>query len=86
MKAALTHVIPAMTLAGIVAGGAAWLAGLHDAAGLAWAATTVLALLPLAGRVISDLCHRRLGVDIIALLAMAGPWPWASTSRGRGSR
>ena len=76
VKAALTRIIPAiipaLTLAGIVAGGVAWAAGLHDRAGLAWAATTVLALLPLAGSVMADLFRRRLGVDIIALLAMAG--------------
>ena len=60
VKAALTRIIPALTLAGIVAGG------------VAWAATTVLALLPLAGSVMADLFRRRLGVDIIALLAMAG--------------
>jgi hypothetical protein len=49
MKATLARIIPATTLAGIVAGGVAWLAGWRDPAGLAWGATTGIALLLLAG-------------------------------------
>jgi len=61
-----------LVLAGIAAGGMLFVAGRGELAGGVWAATTVLALLPLLWRVIVDLRHGKLGVDLIALLAMAG--------------
>ncbi|MFL6200870.1 MAG: heavy metal translocating P-type ATPase [Thermoanaerobaculia bacterium] len=67
-----TRVLVSITLTGIVAGGVAWLLG---AAGLAeglWAVTTAAMLVPLAWTVISDLRRGEMGVDVIALLAMAG--------------
>lgn len=59
-------------LVALLAGGLAWAAGFPAAAALIWAVTTAGALLPLAGSVIADLRRGRFGVDIIALLAMAG--------------
>jgi heavy metal translocating P-type ATPase len=59
-------------LAAVVAGAILWLAGVHGAADIAWAAAVVLALIPLSISVARDLLHRETGVDLIALLAMAG--------------
>ena len=70
MKAALKRIIPAMALAGIVAGGVAWLAGMRNPVGLAWGVTTGIALLMLVGRVMSD-C----GAAVWALTS-APFWPW----------
>jgi heavy metal translocating P-type ATPase len=50
----------------------AWLAGAGRTASVLWAITTVLCLVPLARDVAQDLRHGRTGVDVIALLAMAG--------------
>jgi cation transport ATPase len=61
-----------IVLAAVVAGGVLWLVGLHWAADIAWAAAVVLALIPLTISVARDLLHRETGVDLIALLAMAG--------------
>src|ERR1700687_574678 len=61
-----------LVLAGVLGGGALWVLGAHDAAGIAWAAAVVLALIPLGISVAKDLLHRETGVDLIALLAMAG--------------
>jgi heavy metal translocating P-type ATPase len=63
---------PILTAAGLVAGLVAWALGYPGIAAAAWAATTALALLPLGYGVISGLLRRRAGVDVIALLAMAG--------------
>jgi len=62
----------ATTLAGIVAGGAAWLAGRPDIAHSAWAAGTVIALLPLTLSVLRTLAAGHAGVHIIALQALGG--------------
>ncbi len=67
-----TLAILTLAVAGIVAGGAGWLAGFPRAAHLAWAATTIVCLLPLAFLVVRDLARGKLGVDVIAVLAMAG--------------
>ncbi len=61
-----------MTLLGICAGTAAWAANLPQFARLVWAAGTLFALLPLTYSVIRALAAGKAGVDIIALLAMAG--------------
>lgn len=60
------------TLAASLGGGVAWLAGAHGAAQLAWAAAILVALVPLTVSVARDLLHGKTGVDVIALLAMAG--------------
>jgi len=62
----------ALTILGLVSGGAAWLAGRHHLADHLWQATIVLVLLPLAIDIAASLRRRELGVDAIALLAMAG--------------
>jgi heavy metal translocating P-type ATPase len=61
----------AITLAGLVAGGALYLAGLHEAGDIAWALATSAALIPLAIATARTLLRGRIGVDIIAILAMA---------------
>jgi cation transport ATPase len=65
-------VVLGLALLGVLAGGAAWLAGAAATAGLLWAATTVVCLLPLAFKVVGDLLRGYRGVDLIAVLAMAG--------------
>jgi cation transport ATPase len=62
----------ALTILGLVSGGAAWLAGRTHLADHLWQATIVLVLLPLAIDIAASLRRRELGVDAIALLAMAG--------------
>jgi heavy metal translocating P-type ATPase len=62
----------ALAVVGLAVGGVLWVAGEHDAAEVAWAATTIVGILPLAYSVTIDLLHRQTGVDVIALLAMAG--------------
>lgn len=62
----------AITGTGIAAGGVAWLLGAAGVAEMLWALTTAAMLLPLAWTVISDLRRGEMGVDVIALLAMAG--------------
>ncbi|HTQ53731.1 MAG TPA: heavy metal translocating P-type ATPase [Bryobacteraceae bacterium] len=64
--------LPALTLAGLAAGAAAWLAHMPRVADLIWAASTAAALLPLAYAVVRTLLSGRAGVDVIALLAMGG--------------
>jgi len=64
--------LAALTLGGLLAGGAAWLAGAGGAAAAAWALTTAAMLVPLALGVAKRLLRREVGVDLIALLAMAG--------------
>jgi heavy metal translocating P-type ATPase len=59
-------------LACAVAGGVLWLADRPAEADIAWAAGVVIALVPLTIEVGRDLLHGKTGVDIIALLAMAG--------------
>jgi heavy metal translocating P-type ATPase len=61
-----------LTLAGLVAGGVARLAGAPAAARAVWALTTAVMLVPLSVGVAKSLLRRKLGVDVIALLAMAG--------------
>jgi len=61
-----------LSLIGITAGGVLWSAGEHDAANIAWALTTVAGLVPIAWEVLWGIWRREAGVDLIALLAMAG--------------
>jgi cation transport ATPase len=66
------EIVLALAVLGISVGLALWLLGLPAAAGVAWGATTVIALLPLTWSIARDLRHGEFGVDLIALLAMAG--------------
>ncbi|MCZ2849792.1 heavy metal translocating P-type ATPase [Modestobacter sp. VKM Ac-2978] len=61
-----------VTLALLAAGGLAWASGLGRWDDALWAIATLVAVLPSAGWVIADLIRRRLGVDLIALLALVG--------------
>jgi heavy metal translocating P-type ATPase len=61
-----------VTVLGLCAGAVGWLAGRPDIAHIAWATATAVALLPLTYTVVRALAAGRAGVDIIALLAMAG--------------
>jgi len=56
----------------MLVGAVAWLGGAHRLADGAWALATVVALVPLTITVGKELLHRKTGVDLIALLAMAG--------------
>jgi cation transport ATPase len=58
--------------AGTVFGGVAYAAGAKDVADAAWVVTSLLGLLPLSLYVARDLLRREPGVDLIALLAIAG--------------
>ncbi len=62
-----------LSLLGIVIGAfLRWGADEPDAANLVWGITTAIGLVPIAGEVLSGIVHRRPGVDLIAVLAMAG--------------
>ncbi|MBO0830533.1 MAG: heavy metal translocating P-type ATPase [Actinobacteria bacterium] len=62
----------AVTVAGLTVGGGLFLAGAHSAAHRAWLATTVCGLGYAFFTVVDSLRRRRAGVDLIALLALAG--------------
>jgi len=68
----INRLVLALTLSGIIAGFAAYLLGRPEIADGAWAAATVIALIPLTFVVARSLYSGKLGVDIIALIAMAG--------------
>ncbi len=68
----LSRVWLATAVVGILAGGVLWLMDLPDAANVAWAVTTVIALASLLRDVIEGIMRRTAGVDVIALLAMGG--------------
>ena len=62
----------AASVVGILTGTGLRIAGDPDAANLAWALTTAVGILPLGWETVRGLIHREAGVDLIALLAMAG--------------
>ena len=68
----MSRSVALLALAGILGGGAAAFAGLAEAAAWIWGVTTAVALAPLLWSVLADLRRGKLGVDLIALLAMAG--------------
>jgi heavy metal translocating P-type ATPase len=61
-----------LALAGVGGGAVLWIARAAGAAHLVWTATTVVAFMPLVVRVSKSLLRREPGVDLIAVLAMAG--------------
>jgi heavy metal translocating P-type ATPase len=71
-EADLTRWWLAVSVVGIVAGTALRIAGSPEAANVAWGLTTAIGILPLGWETIRGLIHREAGVDLIALLAMAG--------------
>jgi heavy metal translocating P-type ATPase len=62
----------AVTTAGLVAGGVAWLAGAGGAADAAWLATAACGLAYAFWVAAAGIAHGRLSVDVIAFLALAG--------------
>ena len=62
----------ATTVALLVAGGVAWVAGSSGWADALWAAATVAAVVPAVGWVVAAVLRRTLGVDLIAVLALLG--------------
>lgn len=62
----------AASLAGIAIGGALWFADAEDAAESAWAVTTAVGIVPIGVEVVVGIIRRKAGVDLIAVLAMAG--------------
>lgn len=65
-------VLLALTAAALIAGGIAWLAGARTPAGGFWAAGTVMAIVPATVWMVDALRRGRAGVDLIAVLALAG--------------
>lgn len=65
------RLIAATTLTGLVVGGLLHLAGASTEGSDMWAATTVVVLVPLVWSVVRSLAHRDVGVDAIALIAIA---------------
>jgi heavy metal translocating P-type ATPase len=65
-------VLLSVTLTGLGAGAVGYLSGSHRLATLAWTATTIVGVLAAAWWVVDALRHGRLGVDLIALLALCG--------------
>ena len=61
-----------LSLLGIAVGAALWGADAADAANLVWGVTTAIALVPIGWEVLSGIARRQPGVDLIAVLAMAG--------------
>jgi heavy metal translocating P-type ATPase len=78
----LIYVWLASSIVGIAAGGVLWATGSHEAAHVAWAATTVVGLLPLTWETLVGLLHRKAGVDLIALLALVGSLAFAEYLTG----
>ncbi|HEX6332010.1 MAG TPA: heavy metal translocating P-type ATPase [Actinomycetota bacterium] len=67
-----SSIVLVLSAAGIALGGVLSLGDAQGAAEAAWAATTVLGLVPIAGEVVRGIWRREAGVDLIALLAMLG--------------
>jgi heavy metal translocating P-type ATPase len=72
LNALRTYIAPTAASVGIVSGGLLYAFVGANAADVAWAATVAIMLVPLSWSVLRSLLHGDLGVDIIALLAMAG--------------
>jgi heavy metal translocating P-type ATPase len=62
----------AATVVGLSAGGLCWVTGAETAASAAWGLTTGVGLMAATWWVIDAFRHHRLGVDLIALLALIG--------------
>lgn len=62
----------ALTVGALAAGGVAWLFGAQRVADGCWIAGTVVAIVPAIAWVVSALRGGRLGVDLIAVLSLAG--------------
>jgi heavy metal translocating P-type ATPase len=65
-------VLLAATVSGLLAGAIGWAAGGSRFADGVWAAAIVISLGPLAASIVGQVARREPGVDVIALLALAG--------------
>jgi heavy metal translocating P-type ATPase len=68
----VARLVAAAALVAVAAGGALSLAGLPTVAASVWTCGVLIVLVPLTWSVASSLRHGDVGVDVIALLAMAG--------------
>ncbi|NUR85140.1 MAG: HAD-IC family P-type ATPase, partial [Nonomuraea sp.] len=68
----LEPVLLGVTAAALAAGGIAWLAGARTLADVCWTLGTVAAIVPAVAWVLGALRRGRAGVDLIAVLALAG--------------
>lgn len=73
----------ALALLGLLTGAVAYVLGWRSAVDLTWAVTTVIAVPSVATALLQRLRHGSLGVDLIALLALAARSPITSTWRER---
>src|ERR1700730_6942795 len=64
--------LTAAALIGLLAGVACWLRGVGAAAALAWGLTAAIAIPPMILALVADARQRKVGLDLIALLALAG--------------
>jgi heavy metal translocating P-type ATPase len=67
-----TALLLVLTIAALATGGLAWITGARGVADLTWASATLVAIVPALWWVIAALRHGRLGVDVIAVLSLAG--------------
>ncbi len=72
MKQVLRWALLAVTLTALAAGGIAWATGATSVADGCWIAGTVAAILPASWWVIDGLRSGRFGVDVLAVLSLAG--------------
>ena len=72
MPAKLVRLQLGFALAGVLVGAVLRVVGLTGPSDVAWLATTLLVLIPMIATVARDVIRREPGVDVIALLAMAG--------------
>ena len=71
-RRALSDAFACAAFLGVALGGALWAAGAGHGADVVWGLTTTLGLAAATVWVVSSLVHRRLGVDVLAVLALAG--------------
>ena len=64
--------LTAAALIGLLAGVACWLGSVGAAADLAWGLTAAIAIPPMILALVADARQRKVGLDLIALLALAG--------------
>jgi hypothetical protein len=86
MSSAVLLVLLVATIGALIAGGTAWLVGSSRLADMCWAVGTVAAILPALWWVIAALRHGRLGVDLIAVLALIGALAAGDQSPSGASR
>ncbi|HET9114454.1 MAG TPA: heavy metal translocating P-type ATPase [Gaiellaceae bacterium] len=72
LRAHSRRLVAAAALAGVLGGIVLWAVDRRSAADWLWAATTALLLVPLGVSVLRSLLRRDVGVDAVALVAMAG--------------